>query len=470
MFVSWTSFIDNKYSLSSNGQAFIPIRDIPRLKHSFLHITLGEFRYPNTLGIFNPNTNTIDLMRNNNISIKSLLKADNSFAVAVYDINNDGYSEILITHNEYNATEITLYYFHILENKWKYKKIKNPYPSPNASITVIPNGFLVSNSSNPPFLVKWDSSHHTITTEMNFSQYDQTQLNFFTTRAIVNYKGLIKNIDGFILNGNPIKHLLPEDTFKQYRFILQPNHITIKPWIDSSRMNATSVTFVNINPIKKIYGFLIGNWAQESYLYMFKHNKFIKKHIFPVSYCTSVVAADFDNDGKDEIFFANGNLYNTLYKVHDENNIEEINVGEAYTSVFFLPTKLFYMNSAVVADLDKDGFLELFTTTGNYFRYTTSWFKVYMNARYNYRYLRIYPQNQNLSPATGSIVKIKYLNKTYKKIIDNGGSSMSQNEPIAHFGIGTYTGPIRVTIIWTDGSKTRLKNVSSNQVVVVIKK
>lgn len=479
MFVSWTSFIDTKYPLSSAGQAFIPY-----VNNSFIHLTLGEFRYPNTLGVFNPNTNMIDLFKNDNPTIKSFLKSKNSFGVAVSDINHDGHPEILITHNELNATEITLYYYHFVESKWKYKKIKNPYPSPNASITVIPNGFLVSNSSYPPFLVKWNSSTHTIEIDTLFSQYNPKEIKSFSTRSIVNYKGLIKNIDGFILNSNTSVHLLPEDTFKQYQFSLTSKHLMIKPWMDSSKMNSTSITFVNINPRKKIYGFLIGNWAQESYLYMFKKNVFLKKHVFPVSYCTSVVAADFDNDGKDEIFFANGYLYNTLYKIHDENKIEEINVGEAYTNVFFAPNSTFYMNSAVIADLDKDGFLELSTTTGNYFRYGTAWFKVYEYSRVpdglansggitetkHNRYLRVYPQYQNSSPAIGSIVKIKFLKKKYKRIIDNGGSSMSQNEPIAHFGIGSYDGPIRVTIIWTDGTKTHLDNVLGNQVLVVVKK
>ena len=50
------------------------------------------------------------------------LKSSNNYAAAVFDINNDGYSEILVTHNNSNSTEITLYYYHFDENKWKYKK------------------------------------------------------------------------------------------------------------------------------------------------------------------------------------------------------------------------------------------------------------------------------------------------------------------------------------------------------------
>ena len=478
MFVSWTGFVDTKYPLSSSGQAFIPY-----VNNTFIHLTLGEYRYPNTLGQFDPQTNSIELFKNDNHTYRSFLKGSNNYAAAVSDINNDGYSEILVTHNNDDSTEITLYYYHFIQNKWKYKKIKNPYPSPNASITVIPNGFLVSNSSYPPFLVKWNSSKHELEIDTKFSHFHSKEIDTFSTRSIVNMKGLIKKVDGFILNSNTAQHLLPEDTFKQYVFSLHSNHIKIKSWLDNSKMNSTSITFVNINPRKKIYGFLFGNWAQESYLYMFKNNTFLKKHTFPVSYCTSVVAADFDNDGKDEIFFANGYLYNTLYKVHDENKIEEINVGDAYNNIYFAPSSLFYINSTVTADLDGDGFLELCTTNGNYFRYGKAWFKVYeysrapgglsnsggiFNTEKN-RYLRIYPQNKNSSPAIGAVVKVSFSHKKYKRIIDNGGSSMSQNEPIAHFGIGTYDGPINVTVKWTDGTKTVLKDVSSNQVLIVVK-
>jgi hypothetical protein len=46
---------------------------------------------------------------------------------------------------------------------------------------------------------------------------------------------------------------------------------------------------------------------------------------------------------------------------------------------------------------------------------------------------------------------------------------MSQSEPVAHFGLGKYTGDIDVTIKWTDGTKSRMKGVKGNQVVSMVK-
>ena len=119
MFVSWTSFVDTKYPLSSSGQAFIP-----NVNNTFIHLTLGEYRYPNTIGQFNPKTTAVELIRNDNYIYRNFLKGSNNYATAVFDINNDGYSEILVTHNHTDSNKITLYYYHLLQKRWKYKKIQ----------------------------------------------------------------------------------------------------------------------------------------------------------------------------------------------------------------------------------------------------------------------------------------------------------------------------------------------------------
>jgi hypothetical protein len=462
MFVNWTSFINNKYRFSNSGQAVIILDGVT------YHITLGTHQYPNSIRYYDTKNEYIDNILVDNKRYKDFLNITNGYAIASFDINNDGYEEILTTHNKFNSTIMTLYYFNKSEKLWRSKIIQNPMTSSNTSITIVPNGFLIGNSKQKPYLMRLDSNGElSIDTNFVYSEADK-----FNTRSIVNFKGLIKGIDGFVLNGEN-KRILPKDTYKQYYFNLLADRLVIKPWLDTALSNTMSITFVNINPSKEIYGYVFGNWSGESYLYMFKRGVFLKKHTFTSSYCTCVIAADFDNDGRDEILFVNGYLYNTLYKVHDENNIEQIQVGQAYNATHSSPNSVFYMLSATVMDLDNDGFLEVYTTGGEIISTGNNYFKVAEINRTSMgglnRYIRVYPYNNNGSSHRGAIVKVRYNGGTYKRIIDNGGNAMSQSEPIAHFGLGSYSGLVDITVKWTDGTKKHIRGVKGNMVLKVVK-
>lgn len=457
MFVNWTPFINTKYRIYNSGQGFILYNNV------LFHISLGAYNSPNSIRYYDKNNGELEFVKINDKRYKSILKIQDGFAIAISDGNKNGYEDLLITYAGKNSNILALYYLDTNDHIWKYKTLKNPRNFQNSSITITPYGFLVGNTGDAPFMVRWNNNSYEVDT--SFVKYQQGLK--FKTRSIVNFKGLIKDIDGFVLNGVN-ERLRETDTFKQYFFTMNDSGISIKPWLDDKNMNTMSVTFVNINPSKGIYGFLFGNWAQESYLYMFKNGKYIKKHVFEVSYCTSVIAADFDNDGKDEIFFANGYLYNTLYRVNDENNINKIEVGHAYNDSYFTPRGIFFMLSSITMDIDKDGFLELYTTSGHIFNTGNNWFKVGNIYRNGNNYLRIHPKNGDFSSHQGAIVKISYDGKIYKRIIDNGGNAMSQCEPIAHFGLGSYKGPVDVTVKWTNGTKSHMKDVKVNQVVSIL--
>jgi hypothetical protein len=464
MFVNWTSFINNKYRFSNSGQAVIILDGVT------YHITLGTHQYPNSIRYYDDKNENLDNILVDNRRYKDFLNITNGYAITSFDINNDGYEEILTTHNKFNSGILTLYYYNKSENKWASKIIKNPMASSNTCITVVPNGFLIGNSSGKPYLMRLDANGE-LKVDTNFVSVN-SEVDRFNTRSIVNFKGLINGIDGFVLNGEN-KRILPKDTYKQYYFIFNNDRMVIKPWLDTALSNTTSITFVNINPSKEIYGYVFGNWGHESYLYMFKRGVFLKKHTFTSSYCTCVIAADFDNDGKDEILFVNGYLYNTLYRVSDENNIEQIQVGQAYNDVHFKPKSVFYMLSAAVMDLDKDGFLEVYTTGGEIISSGNNWFKVGEINRTSMgglnRYLRIAPINSSGTSYRGAVVKARFNGKVYKRIIDNGGNAMSQSEPVAHFGLGSYSGLVDITVKWTDGTKKHIRGVEGNKVLKVVK-
>ena len=469
MFTSWSPFVDTKYRLYTTGQGFVYLDGSDKPDKSLYFLALGSYKIPTTITYYTPKNTYLSYVKITQPKYKNLIQIDNSFAMAATDLNKNGYEEILVTHNEFNKKQMSLFYYDSSSTSWKVKKFPNPSKHQNGSVTVVPQGFLVGNITDPPYLMKWNYYTSTLEPDYDFVQYDPKRVKKFYSRSIMNMKGLIKGVDGLILHGDIKKKRDPENTFEQSYFRFSDEKLVIYPWFDTTKMNTTSAAFVNVNPEKGIYGFVFGNWAQLGYMYLFQKGKYLNRFTFQGGYTTCVVVADFDNDGKDEIYFANGYIYNTLYKVHDENNIEAVNVGQAYNNSYFSPRDNYFYESASAMDMDGDGFLELYTNAGYAYALGNNWFKVStLISRKKSRYLRVFPLTKELAPHRGAVVKIKFGKKVYKRIIENGGNAMSQSEPIAHFGLGNYKGTVDVTVKWTNGKKTHIKDVSSNQVLRVV--
>ena len=71
----------------------------------------------------------------------------------------------------------------------------------------------------------------------------------------------------------------------------------------------------------------------------------------------TVISADFDNDGFDEIFMNNIGEPNKLFKILDNGKVKEISIKTALE-----PNGL--GTGAAVADIDNDGILELLISHG----------------------------------------------------------------------------------------------------------
>ena len=455
MFINITSNIDTKYLVYSSGQCILRLDPSKDIYH---HIRLGIYKSPNTIIEYDKSTGMYELIRLKNITLPL-----QSIGICAKNFNNKGLEDFIITRDN---NKISYFSYSFKLNQWIRKSIKLPYNEPCTSITAVPNGFLIGNSRNPPLLLETKENEMKLGVEnIEFDNRLSIGNNKFFTRSIINFKGLIKAIDGVILNGT-------NETFynfyHQYIFQIVKNKIIIEPWFEEIMLNSTSATFVNVNPSKEIYGLLIGNYGSDHILYLFNNHKYLGKTKIPGSYAVCVLAADFDNDGKDEIFILNYRQHNQLYKVIDETNIEPIQLAQAYNSRYWNTRMNTSYTSSIVMDLDNDGFLELFNTAGDVFL-GNGLFKVAEIFKKNHNYLRIFPKNADGSPHRGAVVIIKFNGKKYKRIIDNGGNAFSQNEPIAHFGLGNYSGPTNVMIKWTDGSKTKHKNIKSNQVFIIKK-
>ena len=99
----------------------------------------------------------------------------------------------------------------------------------------------------------------------------------------------------------------------------------------------------------------------------------------------TIISADFDNDGYDEVFVNNIGQPNKLFKIKENGILEKIISNNA---------KLGYGlgTGAAVADIDGDGILELLISNGESNRQPLKLFKA--NIPNKSSYLRIRPINK----------------------------------------------------------------------------
>ena len=206
------------------------------------------------------------------------------------------------------------------------------------------------------------------------------------------------------------------------------------------------------------------NWQGYHRIYVLRKNKFLD--LLDLSFnrpskARTIISADFDNDGYDEIFINNIGQSNKLFKVRENGVLESIPLQNA---------KLFdgFGTGAAVADVDGDGILELLISNGESFKQPLNLFKAKIEK--NSSFLRIKPLNKYNSPARGATVILKSNLRTHAKTIDAGSGYLCQMEPVAHFGIRKGEADFKVTIKWTNGETQSFSIDKLNQELKVKQK
>ncbi|MDC3024565.1 CRTAC1 family protein, partial [Alphaproteobacteria bacterium] len=202
---------------------------------------------------------------------------------------------------------------------------------------------------------------------------------------------------------------------------------------------------------------LSANWQGYHRIYVLRKNKFLD--LLDLSFnrpskARTIISADFDNDGYDEIFINNIGQPNKLFKVRENGVLESIPLQSA---------KLFdgFGTGAAVADVDGDGILELLISNGESFKQPLNLFKAKIEK--NSSFLRIRPLNKYNSPARGATVILKSNLRKHAKTIDAGSGYLCQMEPVAHFGIRKGEEDFKITIKWTNGESQSLSIDKLNQ-------
>jgi len=194
----------------------------------------------------------------------------------------------------------------------------------------------------------------------------------------------------------------------------------------------------------------------------------------------TVIAADFDNDGNDELFFNNLGEPNRVFRVvantdlasggreppEDETQgahaprspeVTMLDVGAALDADG-------NGTGAAVCDIDGDGVLELLVSRGEKLPQPLGVFKARAASA---NWLRVRPLTRFGAPARGAVVRAEYGGRVRVKGICGGSGYLCQMEPVAHFGLGDVSSVERVTVTWPDGAAVTLLNPGGNKVVTV---
>ena len=209
---------------------------------------------------------------------------------------------------------------------------------------------------------------------------------------------------------------------------------------------------------------LNGNWEGFNRAYVLDNDKFknIANSTFDEpSKIRTVISADFDNDGYDEVFLNNIGEPNRLYKIIENGVFEEIKLEQALE-----PNGL--GTGAAVADIDNDGVLELLLSHGESGAQPLTLFKYHNDEQRSF--LRVRPLNFYGAPARGATVTLYTNERTHSKTIDAGSGYLCQMEPVAHYGIRDNENEFKIKIKWTNGDEETLEVENLNQTIVVKQK
>ena len=202
-----------------------------------------------------------------------------------------------------------------------------------------------------------------------------------------------------------------------------------------------------------------GNW--EGFHRIFVNNEttfndMASKEFRIPSRIRTIISADFDNDGYDEIFMNNIGEPNKLFKILENGKITQIKISNALE-------KNGLGTGAAVADIDNDGILELLISHGESGPQPLSLFKSNIK---NKKFLRIAPKTTYGAPARGATVILVTNKRRHAKTIDAGSGYLCQMEPVAHYGFRKNEIIKNVIIKWTDGSINEYKVNDLNKTYV----
>ncbi len=209
---------------------------------------------------------------------------------------------------------------------------------------------------------------------------------------------------------------------------------------------------------------LSGNWLGYHRAYVLKNDEFKdigNTEFDKPSRIRTVISADFDNDGFDEVFMNNIAEPNKMFRIKNDGKFEKIKLEAGLEADGF-------GTGAAIADIDNDGILELLVSHGESKAQPLTLYKAKVEKQS--KYLRIKPINKFGAPARGATVTLISNKRKHSKTIDAGSGYLCQMEPVAHYGIRKNEKDFRVEVKWTNGKINFIDKIKLNQTITIKQK
>ncbi|MGH9906941.1 MAG: CRTAC1 family protein, partial [Pyrinomonadaceae bacterium] len=182
---------------------------------------------------------------------------------------------------------------------------------------------------------------------------------------------------------------------------------------------------------------------------------------------------DFDLDGRQDIFVANGHVENDINKVqkrvtyaqpphlfHNRANRQFAEVTAQVGSSMKVPR---VARGAAYADIDNDGDLDVLVTTNG--GPAILWRNDGGNANHFLK-IRTVGSKSNRD-GIGAQIRVKLSEGSLTQQVKSGSSYCSQNELPVTFGLGKSDKVSSIEVIWPSGTIDRVSNIAANQFLMI---
>ena len=180
---------------------------------------------------------------------------------------------------------------------------------------------------------------------------------------------------------------------------------------------------------------------------------------------------DYDNDGYQDLFVANGHLHENLAELGQQGTYGQRNLlfRNNYNGTFTEVSETLghgmkledVSRGATFADYDSDGDIDIVVTNSNT---APRLLRNDGGNQKNYLQIRLIA-TKGTTDAIGSRVKITTGELTQTREVRSGDGYLSQRDLMLHFGVADYAQIDSIEIQWQSGAKQLIKSVPANQVL-----